>query len=79
MLVGCSWTILGWLSGGPAGPGRLAELGPSPWQLGLVTALEVGVGAVIVVAAGLTVRFLAPAPAPATPATADDPFSNLLG
>jgi hypothetical protein len=79
LLVGCGWTILGWLSGGPAGPGRLAELGPSPWQLGLATALEVGVGAVIVVGAGLTVRFLGPAPAPATPTTADDPFSKLLG
>lgn len=34
---------LAWLAGGPAGAGRLATLGPSPWQVALATAAEVGV------------------------------------
>ncbi|MBB4933990.1 hypothetical protein F4561_004810 [Lipingzhangella halophila] len=35
------------LAGGPLGAERLAEVGPSPWQVGLVTMLEVGVAAAI--------------------------------
>ncbi|WP_236700761.1 cell division protein PerM, partial [Allosalinactinospora lopnorensis] len=35
------------LAGGPLGAERLAEVGPSPWQVGLITALEVGVAAAI--------------------------------
>lgn len=35
------------LSGGPLGGGRLTEVGPSPWQVGFVTALEVGVAAAV--------------------------------
>lgn len=46
--------VLGWLSGGPAGGGRLTEVGPSPWQLGLVLAAEIAVGAAI--AAAVVVR-----------------------
>ena len=42
------------LSGGPLGAGRLSAVGPSPWQLGLAAALEVG-GAAAVFAA-VTVR-----------------------
>ena len=60
VLAGVSWTVLAWLSAGPAGPGRLAQMGPSCWQVGLATALEVGVGAGLVIAVGLTVRYLAP-------------------
>lgn len=62
VLVGLAWTVLGWLSGGPAGPGRLADLGPSAWHLGLAAGLEVGLGALLAVAAGLTVRHLTPTP-----------------
>jgi hypothetical protein len=36
-------------AGGPAGPGRLSAVGPSPWQLGLTTAAELGVIAALVV------------------------------
>jgi hypothetical protein len=32
-----------WLSAGPLGPGRMADLGPSAWQVGLAAALEIGV------------------------------------
>lgn len=38
-------------SGGPLGSGRLAAVGPSGWQVGLVAVLEVGVAAAV--AAGL--------------------------
>ena len=34
---------LAWLSAGPAGPGRMAQVGPSAWHVGLAVALEVGV------------------------------------
>lgn len=48
--------ILCALAGGPAGPGRMATLGPSAWQVGLVAALEVGT--VAAAAAYLTQRGL---------------------
>ncbi|RJL23643.1 DUF6350 family protein [Bailinhaonella thermotolerans] len=35
------------LSGGPLGGGRLAEVGPSPWQVAFSAALEVGMGAAV--------------------------------
>ena len=34
-----------WLSGGPLGGGRLTDVGPSWWQVGLAVTAEVGVGA----------------------------------
>jgi hypothetical protein len=37
--------LLAWLSGGPLGGGRLSEVGPSWWQVGLAVTLEVGVAA----------------------------------
>jgi Family of unknown function (DUF6350) len=43
-------SILGLLaaaSGGPLGDGRLAAVGPSPWQVGAVSALEIGVAAAV--------------------------------
>lgn len=36
---------LGWLSGGPAGGGRLIDVGPTPWLLGLAVTVEVGAAA----------------------------------
>jgi hypothetical protein len=45
---GVCGSILGLLaaaSGGPLGDGRLAAVGPSPWQVGAVSALEIGVAA----------------------------------
>ena len=35
------------VAGGSLGGGRLSEVGPSPWQVGLVAALEVGVAAAV--------------------------------
>ena len=51
--LGCgavSGTLLGLLaavSGGPLGDGRLAAVGPSAWQVGLVSGLEIGVAAAV--------------------------------
>jgi hypothetical protein len=61
MLSGLAWAVLGWLASGPAGPGRLARMGPSGWQVGLVVAAEVGLGAVLTVGLGLLARLVQPA------------------
>jgi hypothetical protein len=45
-----SGVLLGLLaaaSGGPLGNGRLAAVGPSPWQVCLVSALEIGIAAAV--------------------------------
>jgi hypothetical protein len=39
--------LLAAVSGGPLGDGRLAAVGPSAWQVGVVSALEIGVGAAL--------------------------------
>jgi hypothetical protein len=49
--TGCVTGILAGFSGGPLGSGRLAVVGPSGWQAGLVATLEVGVAAAV--AAGI--------------------------
>jgi hypothetical protein len=43
--------LLAAVAGGPAGPGRMATVGVSPWQVGLVVAAEVAVVAAGVVGA----------------------------
>ena len=40
--------LLAAVSGGPLGDGRLAAVGPSAWQVGVVSALEIGLGAAVV-------------------------------
>jgi hypothetical protein len=42
-IAGAMLGVLAWLSGGPLGPGRMAQLGPSAWQVGFAVAIEVGV------------------------------------
>ncbi len=59
VLLGATFTLLAWLSGGPAGPGRLAVTGPVAWRAGLALAAEVGTGALLTVVAGLAVPALA--------------------
>ena len=44
-VVGAAAVLACWLAGGPAGPGRLADVGPSPWWTGLAAAEWVGFGA----------------------------------
>jgi len=51
LAAGAILGLLGWFSGGAAGPGRLVEVGPDPWAVALWTALEVGIAAVIGLAA----------------------------
>ncbi|XVQ12149.1 cell division protein PerM [Spirillospora sp. CA-255316] len=46
-LTGAAAAVLSALAGGPLGGGRLATVGPSPWQVGLLAALEVGISAAI--------------------------------
>jgi hypothetical protein len=76
-LSGGTLGALAAFSGGPLGGGRLAAVGPSGWQVGLVAALEMGVAAAI--SAGLAnwlrsraVRRAAARPAAAVPRQIDD-------
>jgi hypothetical protein len=46
-VVGLAAAALCALSGGPLGGGRLAAVGPSPWQVGIAVALEVAVPAAV--------------------------------
>jgi hypothetical protein len=39
--------LLAWSAAGAAGPGRLVDVGPNPWAVGLLAALELGVAASI--------------------------------
>lgn len=48
--------LLAWISGGALGAGRLAEIGPVPWQVALVATLVVAVSAGIGAAAGRAFR-----------------------
>lgn len=50
LCVGVVVTAVAGFAGGPGGPGRLSSVGPSPWQVGLATAVEIGVVAMFVVA-----------------------------
>ena len=58
LVCGATAALLAWLSGGPAGPGRLAYVGPDPLATGLAFAVEVAVGAsaVVLVAEGRSYR-----------------------
>jgi hypothetical protein len=50
-LLGTGAAILVGFAGGPAGPGRLSAVGPSPWQVGLTVAGEISLVALITVLA----------------------------
>jgi hypothetical protein len=41
-VAGVLMGVLAWLSGGPLGPGRMADLGPSAARVGIAVAFEVG-------------------------------------
>ena len=56
-LAGCVLGVLAAMAGGPLGDGRLADVGPSGWQVGLVAVLEVGVAAAISAGAANWLRF----------------------
>jgi hypothetical protein len=44
---GLLFALLASASAGAAGPGRLVDVGPSPWLVGLYAALEIGVAAIV--------------------------------
>jgi hypothetical protein len=48
-ILGLVAAVIAGFAGGPAGPGRLRAVGPSPWQVGFCVAAEVGVVALVVV------------------------------
>jgi len=56
VLTGCVLAILAAFAGGPLGSGRLAAVGPSGWQVGVVASLEVGVAAAVTAGAGNWLR-----------------------
>jgi Family of unknown function (DUF6350) len=59
-LAGCVLGVMAAFAGGPLGDGRLAAVGPSGWQVGLVAALEVGVAAAVTAGVANWLRFRAP-------------------
>lgn len=44
-VAGAALALLAWRSGGPLGGSRLADVGPSPWKVGLAVLLEVALPA----------------------------------
>jgi len=46
---GLAFALLAWLGAGPAGPGRLAQVGPVPHLVGAAVAIQVLVGAALLV------------------------------
>jgi hypothetical protein len=53
LVGGAVLALLAWASGGAAGPGRLSNVGPNPWAVGLWGALELGVASLIGLLASL--------------------------
>jgi hypothetical protein len=51
LIGGALLGTLAWWSGGAAGPGRLADVGPNPVAVGALAALELGIGALAGLAA----------------------------
>jgi hypothetical protein len=68
-------------AGGPLGDGRLARVGPSGWQVGLVAVLEIGVTAALTAAAAnwLTFRRKIPRNSPAPDTEPSDRPAELAG
>jgi len=74
VLTGVVLAAAAGFAGGPLGNGRLAAVGPSAWQVGLVAALEIGVAAAVAAAAANWLRYRAAA-ASAAGAVPSDPGS----
>jgi hypothetical protein len=80
--------LLAAVSGGPLGDGRLAAVGPSAWQVGVVSALEIGVGAAVTAGlanyralrmTGALAGHRGAAPVPAGPVPAPAPVADPTG
>lgn len=52
IVSGIELGLLAWWSSGALGPGRLHDVGPNPWLVGVIAAVEVAVAAVIGLLAG---------------------------
>jgi len=78
--AGCLLGVLSAVAGGPLGDGRLAAVGPSGWQVGVVAALEVGVAAAVTAGIANWLRLRATAkPGPARRAApASAPFAQAV-
>lgn len=46
-VAGAALAGLAFLAHGPLGPGRMATVGPSPWQIGLAATAQIGAGAAL--------------------------------
>ena len=75
VVAGAVLALLAAVSGGPLGDGRLAAVGPSPWQVGVVSALELGIATAVTagVANYLRLRRAGPLPGPPGPGRGDAP------
>ncbi len=61
LLTGCVLAAAAGFAGGPLGDGRLAAVGPSAWQVGVVAGLEIGVAAAVAAAVATYLRYRATA------------------
>jgi hypothetical protein len=55
-VAGIELGLLAWWSAGSFGPGRLHDVGPNPWMVGVVAAVEIAVAAAIGMLAGGRIR-----------------------
>ena len=56
IVAGIELGLLAWWSSGSLGPGRLHDVGPNPWMVGLIAAAEIAVAAGIGMLAGGRIR-----------------------
>jgi hypothetical protein len=56
VVAGLQLGLLAWWSSGSLGPGRLHDVGPNPWLVGVLAAVEVAVGAAVGLVAGARAR-----------------------
>jgi Family of unknown function (DUF6350) len=73
ILAGCVLGGFAAFAGGPLGDDRLAAVGPSGWQVGVVASLEVGVAAAVTAGIANWLRLRAVAGAAVTPARPRQP------
>lgn len=52
LVAGLLLGLAAWASAGAMGPGRLAEVGPNPWLVGVLAAVEIGIAACLGMIAG---------------------------
>jgi hypothetical protein len=71
-LTGCVLGVISVFAGGPLGDRRLAAVGPSGWQVGVVAALEVGVAAAVTAGVANWWRLRAAAGSAAAESAAED-------